>query len=233
MEGSITREIARNPECPQLSDAAVTLLTELCFGKNIDIVSFNRPTVPETMFVFGTTSHAYRTAAHVSSLIRYGRQTGRFTICRVIISGGLPQDGTAQSERILERIGQNSFPDVQFSCEREATNTRENVAFSVRQGFLDESTPSILMVAINAHCGRAALTLQAQLPRTVIVQHGYAVSFPRVSEVLFSDTWHRVPEFRASVWSEFLRIEKYGSRGDIAYPEHVAQKVRLIRNTQA
>ena len=48
-----------------------------------------------------------------------------------------------------------------------------------------------------------------------------------------AQTWHRYAAHRDIVWGEFLRIEKYGERGDIAYPSHIRALVGAIRKAIA
>lgn len=74
--------------------------------------------------------------------------------------------------------------------------------------------------------GREFLILKKYLPNSEILQYTWIAQ--HYEQPITADSWHTFEQGRQRVWGEFLRIKKYGERGDIAYPEEVKEVVERI-----
>ena len=147
----------------------------------------------------------------------------------VFITGGVTRDGAIpESEGILSALGPEKYPQVEFRLDRTSTNTLDNVLRARDLGLAEFE--EIFFVAIAPHCGRCKLTLAQHLPGKKIRHRGYLDAIYADGLRITRDTWHLEPETSKLVWGEVLRIEKYGTRGDIAYPAEIAKKITRIKS---
>lgn len=221
MNDGLSREIPKEVEPPELCDEAVDLLTALCFGQSQNLGP------AEAILVFGTSHPATQAlcADHVLDVLR------RVPNAKLFLTGGvLPDANTSRAESVamLVLLKRKGLPDhVKVCFETTSWDTRENVVEALKLGLANY--PRIVTVGKWSACGRQRLTLQKLLPNAEIWQRGVTASEQGRSIILSPDFWHWTDIGRAKVWAEFLCIEKYGSRGDIAYPQDVEDKVRFIR----
>lgn len=225
------REIPKAPPAPPLDGEAVQLLTQLCFGIPDDV---SRSC--EAVFIFGASS-AGNQHRIVETYCRYVQhQTAAKT---VYIAGGRPKgpDQKTEAQIIAGRINPRAYPGVEFRLEEESKSTLENVVNCLRLGLRDHR--QLIFIAKAHSAGRSRLTLAKYLPDI-----GYSNIRHRCYDAhaqcpdpkmdgaqisIGSTSWQRYAAHRDIVWGEFLRIEKYGSRGDIAYPPHIRALVEAIR----
>ena len=98
--------IPRYPQAPEkLSDAAITALTELCFGDQSSIIG---PLTAEAAVVFGTSNigHLYAISLMIADLIR---RTG---LRIVYLTGGTIHGDVTQSELLQHTIGADGYATV-------------------------------------------------------------------------------------------------------------------------
>lgn len=219
------REIPRHPKVPELSEKAVELLSELCFRPDDELKS------ADFLFVFGTPRFIKETAHEVEYLLSQD-----FTR-KVVITGGKPnyEDNEmvkdSESEQILARINESKFPHVDFLLDKISRNTLENVIEGLKLVDIDKLKRVIYLYKTHDST-RGYLTLKKFLPDVELLQHTFAPNYG-YEESLARDTWHRNEDYRQRVWGEFLRIQLFGGRGDISYPEGVKELVEEIARLTA
>lgn len=205
------REIPRYPVVPELSPAAVSALTRLCFGVSVPL-----PRTIDMLFVFGSTHGIDLLTKAVENVLAHCKANS------LVIAGGMPHDKTLdQPEAVtIAAALQHIIPSTtNVILEKTSRNSYDNVAFSMK---LIEELPKVLaFVSKNYHCGRAKLTLQRFLPNTDLYQAPYGF--------MPQNSWTENVEYRSRVWGEYLRIHHYGARGDITYPPDVAALVEDIQ----
>lgn len=204
------REVERNPKVPELNPKAITLLTELCFRPEQPLTEAN------LLFVFSSASAVDLLAEKVREVLTRG------LVPEVFITGGAPQftdyasPGKPESELFFEQLDPSEFPGVRFFSESVSTDTRSNVTEALK--VLDFSGYKKVMYIFKAHAaGRGYLTLKKFLPHTELVSVPFAPVYPEIGRAITSKDWHETEFGRSRVWGEFLRIEKYGERGDIFF----------------
>jgi hypothetical protein len=217
----VEREIERTPQVPELGVEVIQLLTKLCFRRD------HTPTRADLLFVFSTATAVEVLAQEVQKIIIQGLTP------RVFVTGGTPQFsdyakiGRTESELFFEHLDPKEFPSVEFFSERASTDTRTNVTEALK--VLDFSTYEKVIFIFKAHAaGRGYLTLRKFLPNTQLLQATYTPVYPEIGRVIARDTWQETEFGCARVWGEFLRIQKYGERGDIAYDTETQELVSAI-----
>jgi len=216
------REIERNPKVPVLSEKLVKLLTKLCFrcDSTIELV--------DLIFVFGSSSSLKTLGKLTKDLL--DQNISR----KVFISG----DGSLykgfgrflsrpESFYVIKEINPKDYPVVEFYSEDKSNNTLENVTEALK--ILDLSNfKSILFIAKSHASQRCYLTLRRFAPNTKLLQKTFDRLYPGTNTELSHDTWHTFEYGRSRVWGEFLRIKKYGERGDIYYNNDISELVKHI-----
>ena len=61
--------------------------------------------------------------------------------------------------------------------------------------------------------------MRKHLPHHQLMAKTYGAIYPDMEERITKNSWHKFEDGRNRVWGEFLRIAKYGRRGDIAFDE--------------
>ena len=218
-----TREVEGHPEAPLLSEELTRLLTELCFRPDDSIEPV------DLLFVFSSTTGTDLLAKLVEDLLDKGITN------KVFITGGIPAFEDAEKipkpecELVLEKIDKTKYPGVQFYTEDKSTNTLENLTEALK--VLDFSSYDRVMFIFKKHDPRRAyLTLRRFLPKTKLIQKTFAPIYTGTDRSLDKDTWHTYDFGISRVWGEYLRIKKYGERGDIAYDEDTRSLVLQIEN---
>lgn len=217
-----TREIEKNPMAPKLSGYAVQLLTELCFRRDDELTN------ADALIIFGTQHNVEGLVSEASKILT------RRLVPAVIITGGTPTYSDSlkleepESSSILRKIEPDTFPDVIFHTESVSENTLENVKVSL--SIPDFAAAQKVMFLFKSHaCGRGYLTLRRYFHHAPIIQRSYSVTYKEGLPMIDRDNWWKTEFSVNRVWGEFLRIERCGSRGDIAYPADVSARVHEIR----
>ena len=213
-------EIQRSPDAPIFDDTSIELLSELCFRRD------DNPFKVDLVFAFSSSHGTAELATIIDNLLQGTSQ-------KVFITGGIPpyadtpQTEIAESELVLRHIDQTKYPPGTFFVESSSRNTLENVTEALK--VLDFSNYERVLFIFKSHAaGRGYLTLKQFLsPNTHIYQKTWAPVYDG-KYALSKDVWFRSDFGRARVWGEFLRIKKYGERGDIAYPNDVRSIVENL-----
>ena len=211
-------QIPKNPTPPKLGEEAVELLTELCFGKNE-----NADKETDAVLVFGTPHEEKHFLAieHLSDIINLT------SVKNVFITGGKDTgDGKRESEKIFALAKKTLPENIFFYCDKVSKNTLENVVYALRLGL--DRFKKIVFIAAWGHCGRCRLTLQKYLENADLKQRGYVWTSSETPGTLNPDFWHKDKRYTELIWGEFLRIETYGKRGDIAYSPQISAVVERI-----
>ena len=166
----------------------------------------------DLLFVFGTRVDEVLRAEAAARLWRAG------LFHRAIVSGGVTRGGVlSECTVIKEEMVRRGIPGDHILEEHRATNTGENVRFSlpVIDAALGLANVKSVICLGNTWTGRRyAMTLHRHWPeveKMLITVDGFAT--PR-------ERWHEDAEFRRRVLAEFDKIELYKARGFIAeWPE--------------
>jgi hypothetical protein len=214
---STIREIAKKVESPALSPKLISLITDVCFGHECF-----EPGHYEAVLIFGTPHEVNQRliADLLPNIIQLHNPS------TVYITGGPCGIGLAESEQILQLIGPEKYGSVNFKVDPISTNTKENVEQAMILGLAVHQ--KIIFVAKTPHYGRCWLTLRKYLPNAILKGNCYdPILSPGLSGA--RNSWWQFPEIRNLMWAEFLRIELYGGRHDIDYPEVIRTKVERVR----
>lgn len=212
----MNREIPRLVSCPSLTERQVGFLTDVCFGTAIESAPC------EGVFVFGSSVHRSVIAKVLAD---------RFVLSpprALILSGGLisEEDGLTEAESLFCMLRSEGIPrSIQVHLETRSTNTLDNVRFSL--SFLEELAECRVAFVSHAYAaGRASRTLQAHV-RTGRSYRSQPVPVWPGSGSLTSADWYASASQRDTVWAEYLRIVRYGMRGDISFAD-IADAGRLF-----
>jgi len=214
------REIPKqSPPPSKVPDDAFKLITEILFD-----VPDKLEDACDAVLIFG--SSIPENNQRISSLMGLIYQKIGFK--KVYIAGGVTVPDMPPESEQIHAVLAPQYPRVKFLLDRTSTNTMENVLNSITMGL--NAHKNILFVAKAPHCGRCKLTLMRHLPKAIIRHQGYVPIVPRYDhDVEIGQRWHQSAVSASFVWAEFLRIETYGKRGDIAYPEDIKRKIRRVR----
>lgn len=229
MDNSLNkREISRYPESPILTPKLIQLLNQICFRKDdsLDILHTlnTKNAKTDAIFIFGTDVSPIELWATLDPLLQSNISD------KIIFTGGYVDYDDTQPHSLSVARGmfdtvKHKIPEnIEVVLQEKSKNTLEDVLFSLD---LLAEPKSICFVARNFHAGRAYLTLKKYLPGCNLYQKSIAEVLPDLSLMVSRDHWHEYPKQCALVWGEYLRIKKYGERGDIAF-EEVSETVAAI-----
>lgn len=216
------REIAKNLKCPKLSKEAINLLSKLCFiPQKIEEA--------DLIFVFGSRFGMDDNTAAIKELL------DEDIAKRVILTGGNPQFddldtmGDTEAEILLKMIDVKKYPHVAFYSENKSHHTLANVTEAMEIIDFDE-IKKIVFVTKSFASRRGYLSLRKLLPKQKLMTRTYGAIYPDSEHRITKNSWHKFEEGRNRVWGEFLRIAKYGRRGDIEFREVEAlvKQIELI-----
>lgn len=219
------REIAIFPEAPPLTPKTIELLSTLCFRENDLLI----PKV-DYIFIFGSRGASEEITEALKVLF-----TEKVSEALIIsggtpnYQGGFPSDLTP-AEMIYSAALQYIPKSIKVVLEKKSENTLENVIFSLEE--LETKPGSLCFIAKSFHAGRACLTLKKYLPQAKLYQR--CVDSPisaSILEPLSVHNWPRYPESAGRVWGEFLRIKKYGEKGDIEYDSATQDLIKQINHS--
>jgi DUF218 domain len=203
------REISKHPDCPALTKADVNLVTDLCFAR--------REISIECLLVFGTSSDHAAFAARLREL----HSRFRFDI---VLTGGAPayagsrtptdRSDFPESAKLLEALDSDAaiIGSIRL-VEYTSSNTLDNIANIAN--FIDPAGYRSLGLMMQSHAaGRCRMTAERQLD-TPMIDGLFPVDIRAGGAKLSAESWHCQPLHRQMVWSEVLRMDRYGRRGDI------------------
>jgi uncharacterized SAM-binding protein YcdF (DUF218 family) len=162
----------------------------------------------DLLFVFGTREDVALRADEAFRLWREG--LFRWSI----VSGGVtPGSQLSECEIIKAAMVRRGIPPERILEEHRATNTGENVIFSLpilQAGIGLENIHSVICLGNSWTARRYPMTLQRHWPeveKMLITVDSFATARAH---------WHTDPEFRTRVLAEWDKIEPYKARGFIA-----------------
>jgi len=208
------REIERNPIVPRLSTKAKKLITKLCFRKDDKLKKV------DGIFVFSSLVNIEKLAKLIENIL--AKKISK----QVFITGGVISEerarglqirkGSTEAGLLLETLNIKRFKDVHFYVERKSLNTLENVTETLK--FPEFKKCKSLLFIFKSHAaGRGYLTLRKFFQSAEILQLTFNTKYRQEKKSITKNNWHSFIFARGRVWGEFLRIDKYGSRGDIEY----------------
>ena len=218
------KEIERNPISPRLNSNAKKLLTELCFRQDDTLKKV------DGIFIFASLVDLKKLAKLVERILNEGASK------KVFISGGVISnerarslkldEGSIESEMILKYLDTKRYNDVKFYTEKRSTNTLENVTETLKNKEF-KKCKSLLFIFKSHAAGRGFLTLKRFFQNTGILQLTFNTKYKISNKSITKNNWHTFAFGKSRVWGEYLRIKKYGGRGDIEY-KSVAEIINKI-----
>jgi uncharacterized SAM-binding protein YcdF (DUF218 family) len=132
----------------------------------------------------------------------------------IVVSGGVPTSkGTLECDQMHDRLVALGVPEAAIRIEDQATNTGENVLFTMqllkKTGEFDK-IHSVLGIGQVHGSRRFLMTLEKHWPSVTKM-----FTSPNTFKVSRED-WHKDKVFRHAVLREFEKIPKYKARGIIA-----------------
>lgn len=211
----MNREISKEPPVPILNDDQVATITEAVFMKEVVDMS-----TCDVIFVFGGTHPGHwRTA-----ISAYKKGLGS----RIIVTGGLTNNnerdgvGIPEAEIITHHLLEAGIPQEAILMETRSSNALENVLFA-RDMFDFSNVRSVLFVCKSHAAGRQYRTLKKHLsPDIRYIPAAFDTEYKGVK--IHRDSWANTEIGRSRVYGEYLRICRYGDRGDI---ERLEDRLRL------
>jgi uncharacterized SAM-binding protein YcdF (DUF218 family) len=162
----------------------------------------------DLLFVFGTREDVGRRADEAVRLWREG-----FFRWSIVSGGVTPGSDLSECAIIKAAMVAGGIPPGRILDERRATNTGENVIFSlpvIEAALGLKNIRSVICLGNSWTARRYPMTLQRHWPeveKMLITVDSFAT--PR-------SLWHTDPEFRIRVLAEWDKIEPYKARGFIA-----------------
>jgi hypothetical protein len=203
------REIPKLPEVPELTSEKIALLTELCFRNDTEV-----PPV-DLIFVFGSAICFQEMKQSIQTVIPQSKQ--------LLLTGGIEKyiDSSVHDlpeSTLLYEVIKDALPsELLVFCETKSRNTYENLKFGLQ--LVPQKPTRVCFIAKSFHAGRAYLTLKKFLPDSVVYQRTFDPIYPRCKMPMTRSGWWKEKEYSARIWGEFLRIKKYGDRGDLILDE--------------
>lgn len=208
------KEIERNPIAPRLNSKAKELITQLCFRKDDKLKKV------DGIFVFSSLVDIKKLAKLIEKILEKGVSK------KVFITGGvIPDDrardlkikkGSIEADLLLAALNVERFKDVRFYVEKKSLNTLENVTEILKIPEF-KKCKSLLFIFKSHAAGRGYLTLRKFFQSAEILQMTFNAKYEKENKSITKNNWHSFAFGRSRVWGEYLRIKKYGSRGDIEY----------------
>ncbi|KZL12641.1 hypothetical protein PsAD2_03947 [Pseudovibrio axinellae] len=132
-------------------------------------------------------------------------------VARILVTGGqVTGTGQLEAEVMCEGLVAAGVPEEKIVLETRATNTGENVRFSIellKQLDLYDDIHSVIAVGSASASRRYLMTLERYWPdlvKMLMASNRYPVS---------ADKWHEHPEFAADVLREWNKIQPYLDAG--------------------
>lgn len=179
-------------------------VTKFIFVEHLDEQS-------DLIFVFGTGKSLRQSVQEAVNLYKNKISP------KILFTGGV-NDFTHENEADVSLIEATKagVPESDILIENKATNTMENVVFSMK--IIDEkigleNIKSITAVVKNFHARRALMTLRKFLPKHIEIRsHAYtSVMFPFTKH-----NWHEQEDWKKLVLGEVEKIKNYTQKGHLA-----------------
>ncbi len=211
MSEELQREILKVPESPEMNEALISALTALCFQEESLVAT-------DLLFVFGSNVQHREIADIISYMLNAE------LVNQVLITGGIANyNGSfykkkAESEYIKSFIPLEKHEDKKIYTEQNSKNIIENIVEG-QKVFSFEKIRSMTFLAHSYASTRAALSLQRFFPSIAL----HCIPFPLTSDFskypISRQMWSKTEYGRGLVWGEYLRLQKYGNRGDFSVDE--------------
>jgi hypothetical protein len=206
-----TVAIPNFPQPPALSAAAIDEITEIVFG------AAEPPQPCDLIFIFGG-SHP---GLWIAGAEAYHAGLGP----KIIATGGYKstairhhtwQHGARPEAFVIrDELVTRGVPEQQVIVEDRSTNSLENVLFA-QQMYDFSSLTSILVVCRSHGIGRQCRTLRHHInPRIAVRPYSFATNVGHAGVSITRENWMTMEDSRAGIFSNFLKIIKYGRKGDI------------------
>ncbi|WP_137789113.1 YdcF family protein [Bacillus sp. E(2018)] len=204
--------IPKEPIIPEFTESDVEFLTAITFEKEL------RPQKCDALFVFSGTHSGHWEKVIEAYNLNY--------VDTIIVTGGRSLTGiphpdwdgntdreVSEARVIVSCLVSAGIPIQDIIIEEKSTNSLENVICALE--VFDFTKIHTLMVVCKSHAtGRQIRTLKKYLPN----QMEY---IPFTFNTVYNGTevnrnnWAETEVGRKRVWGEYLRINHYGSKGDI------------------
>jgi len=201
----IHREIPKEPQAPSLTAGQIAIMTEAVFLPEVA----DKPKC-DVMFVFSGTH-----PGHWETAIAAYRD-GLAPL--VLVTGGTvkPEEdrpGLSEAEVIAQHLLEAGVPREAMLLETRSRNSLENVLFA-KDVFDFTTVRSVLFVCKSHAAGRQCRTLRKHLPPGIaFVPAAFDTLYKGVR--INRHTWADTEIGRSRVYGEYLRLLRYGDRGDI------------------
>lgn len=202
--------IPREPKMPKLTSQQLEMITEIVFGPELPVQT------SDLIFVFS----APQTGIWQTTLSAWQQQLAP----KIFVTGGQSKTAGAAYQKLVgnqtenalitKRLVDHGVPVAAIIGEDRSSNSLENVVFATQ--VFDFTTIKRLLFVTKEHVvGRHWRTLKQHLPANVeLIPYSYAAEYDGVT--VRRDNWQASAVGRSRVWGEFLRIQAYSEKGDIA-----------------
>ncbi|WP_456274984.1 YdcF family protein [Bacillus sp. AK031] len=202
--------ISKEPEAPEFTERKIKNLTEIVFGEARELIE------SDVLFIFSGTH-----PGHWEKAIEAYQKN----LCRtIIVTGGRSLTGVphqewkegqaTEAEVIITHLVKAGVPSGNIIYENRSSNSLENVLYA-KEIYNFTNTQTIMYICKSHVAGRQERTLVKHLG-----DHIRYIPFSFDAEyngtIVNRNTWSKSETGRNRVWGEFLRILKYGERGDIS-----------------
>lgn len=201
-------EISREPDVPRLSDEEIKLITKLVFVEP-------KAQEADLIFIFGFgLGHTEANWKLVAKLFEEGCSS--LILVNGLLDPHAPTDYPI-AHNIRDTLIKFGIPKKTILTQDKSRNTLEDVILGKKLLETKNIFPkSILYVSKAHHSGRCYLTLKKYFSHVKLYTYSFNAVYNNI-EVAKEDWWLD-PVARARVYGEYLRINKYSERGDIALP---------------
>lgn len=205
------RELSKTPPIPNLSADVCALLTQLCFKETLPIKE------TDLLFCYGTPFCIPQMAHHLTQLLM-NKVSNHVLIAGGFTAEGLPLiENKSESRLIYEHIPP-IFAHVNFFLEEKSHHTLENVVNGLNI-INFQNYRRIGFVSPSHMAQRCYLMLRKFCPKSRVDPLCYDAFYPGEPKPVSKTNWTTFALGKKRVWGEFLRIQCYGMRGDIAFDE--------------
>ncbi|MEK7138312.1 MAG: YdcF family protein [Patescibacteria group bacterium] len=198
-------EIPRELEVPDLSATQIRQITPIVFAKNKRIRG-------DVLFVLGSSGGDWKAVAEL-----FHQKLAPIVLVNGLTGKKYDETGQPLAHYIKDELINFGVPPSVILTQDKSTNTLEDVKFGkelLKQHGIDPKT--ILFVSKSHHSGRVLLTLKHFFPKTYL----YAVTYDATYDGrnVAAKNWWKYPTSKSRVYGEYIRIQTYSARGDIAKP---------------
>lgn len=218
------REIERYPAYPMFNKALIQLLGKLCF--------FSSPLKrADLIFIFGTNIIHEVLAKRIEKLIDENYSE------KIMITGGIANyslsaySNLPESEMIRSYINPDKLKKIALFIETTSKNNLENVSNASRM--LDFSEVKSLICLSHSYASRRSAQTLKTIFSGKIISYPYDVPSETPGIDITQENWWLSERGKSLVWGEFLRISKYGLRGDFPMTKEMKEVVARIDNLLA